>query len=76
MLTHNKLQKDYTLNQSGYQLKLPLGWSKIIVSLEIKENPFEIGFRLLIIPILQSLYLIVKIFCIWMHLSLSRSIVL
>ncbi len=24
MLLHNKLQKDYTLNQSGYQLKLPL----------------------------------------------------
>ncbi|WP_363347015.1 hypothetical protein [Eubacterium sp. LMAG:50] len=24
MQLHNKLQKDYTLNQSGYQLKLPL----------------------------------------------------
>ena len=24
MLLHNKLQKDYTLNQRGYQLKLPL----------------------------------------------------
>ena len=24
MLLHNKLQKDYTLNQSEYQLKLPL----------------------------------------------------
>ena len=24
MQLHNELQKDYTLNQSGYQLKLPL----------------------------------------------------
>ena len=30
MLLHNKLQKDYTLNQSGYQLKLPLGLETII----------------------------------------------
>ena len=27
---HNKLQKDYTLNQSGYQLKLPLELETII----------------------------------------------
>ena len=30
MLLHNKLQKDYTLNQSGYQLKLPLKLETII----------------------------------------------
>lgn len=30
MLLHNKLQKDYTLNQSGYQLKLPLELETII----------------------------------------------
>ncbi len=30
MLLHNKLQKDYTLNQSGYQLKLPLELGTII----------------------------------------------
>ena len=30
MLLHNKLQKDYTLNQSGYQLKLPLKLGTII----------------------------------------------
>ena len=30
MLLHNKLQKNYTLNQSGYQLKLPLNIETII----------------------------------------------
>ena len=30
MLKHNRLQKDYTLNQSGYQLKLPLELETII----------------------------------------------
>ena len=30
MQLHNKLQKDYTLNQSGYQLKLPLELGTII----------------------------------------------
>ena len=30
MQLHNKLQKDYTLNQSGYQLKLPLKLETII----------------------------------------------
>lgn len=30
ILLHNKLQKDYTLNQSGYQLKLPLELETII----------------------------------------------
>ena len=30
MLLHNELQKDYTLNQSGYQLKLPLELETII----------------------------------------------
>ena len=30
MLLHNKLQKDYTLNQSGYQLKFPLELETII----------------------------------------------
>ncbi len=30
MLLHNKLQKDYALNQSGYQLKLPLELETII----------------------------------------------
>ena len=30
MLLHNKLQKDYTLNQSGYQLKIPLKLETII----------------------------------------------
>ena len=30
MLLHNELQKDYTLNQSGYQLKLPLKLETII----------------------------------------------
>ena len=30
MLLYNKLQKDYTLNQSGYQLKLPLELGTII----------------------------------------------
>ena len=30
MLLHNKLQKDYTLNQSGYQLKLPLELDAVI----------------------------------------------
>lgn len=30
MILHNKLQKDYTLNQSGYQLKLPLELGTII----------------------------------------------
>ena len=30
MLLHNKLQKDYTLNQSGYQIKLPLELGTIL----------------------------------------------
>ena len=30
MQLHNKLQRDYTINQSGYQLKLPLELETII----------------------------------------------